>query len=381
MKLLVIMKLGDRNLKYHIYPITLLKEVDKIIIVRDTKGPEMNKVEYYCPPSWTLKFPILALFFKFLLMIYLSIRENPALIHSYLLFPHGFLAFIVGKLTRRKVGVSLIAGPVELYAPGRSPVEKYAYTKPLPELSVKGKIILSILKRFDVIAVVGSLTKKFLLEKGINENKIFTVPHIIIDNRCHPLHLTKIYDLIYIGRLAEVKHVEIVLYITKRLVSKYDLSNLKVAIVGDGPCSEKLRYLCKKMALENNVEFLGFKEDIATYFNKSKLSIVTSERETGPRSVLESMMCGVPVITSRCSDTIIDLLKDDFNGLVIRNYEDVNSFAKVISKLLQNPKEINICSANALKIVEKINVEKVACNWENVINRIGGEKKNWQKRF
>ncbi|NQE53356.1 hypothetical protein C5S29_07165, partial [ANME-1 cluster archaeon GoMg3.2] len=153
MKLLITMKLADRSLKYHIYPITSLKEVDKILIVRDTTGPKMNKVKYYCPPNWSLKIPILALFFKFLLMIYLSIQEKPALIHSYLSFPHGFLAFLVGKLTRRKVGVSLIAGPMELYVWGGSPVEKYAYTKPLPELPVKGRIILGILKRFDVVAV------------------------------------------------------------------------------------------------------------------------------------------------------------------------------------------------------------------------------------
>jgi len=371
MKLLITMKLADRNLKYHIYPITLLKEVDKIIIVRDRKGPEMDKVEYYCLPSWTLKFPILALFFKFLLMIYLSTRERPALIHSYLLFPHGFLAFLTGKLTRRKIGVSLIAGPMELYVLGGSPVEKYAYNRPLPELSVKGKIILSILKRFDVIMVAGSFTKKFLLEKGINKNKIFTVPYIVIDDRCHPLPLTKIYDLVYIGRLAKVKHVEIVLYITNKLMSECGLSNLKVAIIGNGPCSEKLRYLCEKMALENNVDFLGFKEDIATYFNKSKLSIVTSERETGPLTVLESMMCGVPVIASRCSDTIIDLLKNDFNGIVIRDYQDVNSFTKAIIKLLQNPELINKCSTNALKTTKKLKVEKIAYIWENVIDRIG----------
>jgi glycosyltransferase involved in cell wall biosynthesis len=372
MKLLITMKLANRSLKYHIYPITSLKEIDKILIVRDTTGPKMNKVKYYCPPKWTLRFPVLALFFKFLLMIYLSIREKPALIHSYLLFPHGFLAFLVGKLTRRKVGVSLIAGPMELYVLGGSPVEKYAYTKPLPELPVKGKIILSILKRFDVVVVAGSFTKKFLLERGINENKIFTVPYVVIDNRCLPLQLTKIYDLIYIGRLAEVKHIEIVLHITNKLVREFGLSNLKVAIVGDGPCSEKLRKLCKKGALENNVEFLGFKEDIATYFNRSKLSIVTSERETGPLTVIESMMCGVPVIASRCSDTIIDLLRDGYNGSVIDDYQNVNSFAKVIIKLLQNPKVINMYSANAFKTAEKINTEKVAYIWENVINRIGG---------
>jgi hypothetical protein len=42
MKILITMKLSDRSLKYHIHPLTLLKEVDKIIIVRDTEGPKIE---------------------------------------------------------------------------------------------------------------------------------------------------------------------------------------------------------------------------------------------------------------------------------------------------------------------------------------------------
>jgi hypothetical protein len=183
MKLLITMKLADRSLKNHIYPLTLLKGIDEILIVRDTNGPEIEKVKYYCPPKWSLKFPILALFFKFLLMFFLSMREKPALIHAYLLFPHGILAFIAGKLTRRKVGISLIAGPVELYDFGGSPVGK-AYTKPLPKLSIKGKFNLTILKRFDIVTATGNFTKKFLINKGIKEDKIFLLPHLVGDHEC-----------------------------------------------------------------------------------------------------------------------------------------------------------------------------------------------------
>ncbi|MCO5383591.1 MAG: hypothetical protein NHB15_17210 [Methanosarcina barkeri] len=103
MKLLVAIGLPDRNMMHHIYPITLLGEIDKIMVVRDRKGPKINKVQYYCPPTWSLKIPVFALFLKFILMIYLSIREKPEIIHGYLLFPHGILAFITGILTRKKL--------------------------------------------------------------------------------------------------------------------------------------------------------------------------------------------------------------------------------------------------------------------------------------
>ena len=365
MKLLITMKLADRSLKYHIYPITLLKEVDKIIIVRDRKGPEMDKVEYYCPPSWTLKFPILALFFKFLLMIYLSIREKTAHIHSYLLFPHGFLAFIVGKLTRRKVGVSLIAGPLELYVLGGSPVVKYAYTKPLPELSVKGRIILGILKRFDIVTATGSFTKNFLVNKGIREDKIFLLPHIVVDDRFKPNSLEKkIYDVIYVGRLAKVKHVETLIRAIAKC--KEHLPDIHVAIVGDGPEINNLKNLSRELNLTENVDFAGYHSDIWNWYNKSKISILTSEREGFPYSIIESLSCGVPVITSNCGD-ICDVIKDGYNGILINDYQDADSFAKAIIELLQNSQTLTEYSVNELRTIEKMKVEKVTPVWKNII--------------
>ena len=371
MKLLITMKLADRNLKYHIYPITLLKEVDEIIIVRDRKGPEIKKVKYYCPPNWSLKIPILALFFKFLLMIYLSIREKHALVHAYLLFPHGFLAFLVGKLTRRKVGVSLIAGPMELYVLGGSPVEKYAYTKPLPKLSIKGKIILSILKRFDIITATGSFTRKFLVNNGIREDKIFLLPHVV-DDKFKPINIQKEYDLVYIGRLAKVKHIETLIKAVSTVKKCYP--HLRVVIVGDGPEMNSLEKLSRELNLTKNIDFIGFQIDVWNWYNKAKISILTSEREGFPYSIVESLSSGVPVIVSSCGD-ICDVIKDRYNSILINNYRNADSFAEAIIKLLQNPQTLAEYSINGLRTVEKMNVEKVTHVWEAIIYKTKGEKK------
>jgi len=370
MKLLITMKLADRSLKYHIYPITLLKEVDEIIIVRDRQGPPIEKVGYYCPPKWTLKFPIMALFFKFVLMICLSIRKKPTLVHAYLLFPHGILAFLAGKLTMRKVGVSLIAGPVELYAPGRSPVEKYAYTKSLPKLSITGKIMLSILKRFDVITVTGSFTKRFLVAKRIDENKIFILPHVV-DARFKPVEIKKDCNIIYVGRFAPVKHVETLLRAVA-IVTK-TCPNIKAAVVGDGECRRGLEELSEMLDLTKNIFFVGYQSDVWNWYNKAKISILTSEREGFPYSVVESLSCGVPVIASDCGD-VCDVVKDGYNGILIDEYQDYHSFAEAIIKLLQNPELMNEYSASALKTAEKIDAEKVVCVWGKIIAGIGAKK-------
>ena len=173
MKLLVTMKLSDRSLWNHIFPITCLKNVENITLVRDTPGPDMDKIRYVTPSRYRVTSSFLMVPIKLLQLIQSSLVEKPSLIHSYLLFPHGYLAFIAGKLTGRKVGVSLIAGPVETYILGGSPIGQYAYCYPLPQSNLLNRAILSVLKRFDVITTTGTYTKNYLISKGINENKIF----------------------------------------------------------------------------------------------------------------------------------------------------------------------------------------------------------------
>lgn len=348
---------------HHIYPITLLDEVDKIMVVRDTKGPEIDKVQYYCPPNWTLKIPIFTLLYKFVLMINLSIREKPELIHSYLMFPHGILAFVVGMLTRRKIGISLIAGPVELYAPGRSPIGKFSYCNQLPPLSHLARILLFILNKCDIITVTGSYTKKFLEANGLSRSKVFILPHTI-DNRFKVVDMDKMYDIIFIGRLSPVKHVETLIKSIGIVIKSYP--NIKVAIVGDGECKTQLEHLSEKRSLSKNIVFTGYQSDVWNWYNKGKISVLTSEREGFPYSVIEALSCGLPVIASGCGN-VCDVIKNEYNGVIVDDYQDYKSFAKEIIKLLNNPFMLSNYSRNSLEIIDRHSPIIVAEVWKSIL--------------
>ena len=367
MKLLVTMGLSDRLLEHYIHTITLLEKVSKIIIVRDKKGPKLNKVIYHTPPEWSLKFPILKIIWKFFMLIFLSVKEKPFFINSYLLNPHGLIIFIARKLTNTKIGVTLNAGPVDIYTLEGSPIGKYAYSKPLPKISGIGRILVAILKKFDVITVTGSYTKRILIENGVPKNKIFIMPRAApnaFDERFGPRDISQKFDIVYIGRLAPVKHVETL--IKAVFIVKKDYPVIKVAIVGDGPEKYNLNVLSKKLNLDENIIFVGFQTDIWNWYNKAKLSVITSEREGFPYSAVESLSCGVPVITSNCGD-ICDVIKDGYNGEIIDDYQAYESFATAILELLQNPQKITEYSNNALKTAEKLTEEKAVLVWKDIL--------------
>lgn len=360
------MKLSDRSMMYHIYPITLLDEVDTVMVVRDTQGPDIDKVQYYCPPNWTLKYPVIAFLCKFLLMIRLSIKEKPELVHGYLMFPHGILAFIVGMLTRKKVGISFIAGPVELYTLEKSPIGKYPYCKPLPPLNLTAKILLNVLNKCDIITVSGSYTKKFLENVGVKREKIFVLPHTV-DSKFKPINMFKEYDIVFAGRLAGVKHVEV-------LIKSIDLirstcKDVKVAILGNGECKTKLENLTRKLDLSKNIFFVGYQSDVWNWYNKGKMSILTSEREGFPYSVIEALSCGLPVISSNCGN-VSDIIKNGYNGFIIDDYQDHGKFAEAILKLMRNSEMLFECSNNAIKSVQYLTRENVANIWKNIVSSI-----------
>ena len=83
---------------------------------------------------------------------------------------------------------------------------------------------------------------------------------------------------------------------------KDDKLKFKVLFVGDGPDSLQYKKLVKEKGLNQNIEFLGIKENPYPYFKKSDCVILTSEYEGYPVVFLESFTLNKPIITTRVSD-------------------------------------------------------------------------------
>lgn len=368
MKVLITMKLYNRSVMYHLYPLSLCDEIEKIIVVRDFEGPAIHKVTYLCPPTWALKVPAAAALIRLWHLVRLSFSEKPLFIHSYLLVPHGILALIAGKVTRTPVGVSLLSGPIELYSPWNRTEKKYSYTRALPPITFVGRTLLRILTRIDHVNVAGSYTRDFLLDHGVPEENIFDVKYTVVDNDCLPApHLQKIYDLVYVGRLADSKRVDIAIKVVNKLVGEFHLDDLRFAVVGEGPCRERLERLSENLGLSSNVGFLGFQDDVAAIYKRSKVSIITSERETGPLTAIESLLCGVPVVSTGCGDTVNDLIVDGENGFLVRDAEDIDEFASKVQYLLSHEEVRSEFSHRALAVPEVHGHDRVAEQWRAII--------------
>lgn len=105
-------------------------------------------------------------------------------------------------------------------------------------------------------------------------------------------------QLLYVGRLNEAKGVDRLIQAFEQLHAEFPELSLK--IVGDGPMRESLRKLCERREIEDRVTFLGTvpNEELPRVYNESRVFVLPSDAEGLPRTVLESLACGTPVVTS-----------------------------------------------------------------------------------
>lgn len=362
MKILIqVGKLGSSIVDHRISPLAKAKDVTSVLVNSCRPGPVIDKVKYYCPPKFLTRFAPAAVVYQFFSLFYLALFRNPTHLVGFLLFPHGLIAFIVAKLTRKKVILFLIAGRAELYTKGS--IQGIDLDNKIPPWY--GQLYLKMLKFSDAIITTGSITKQFLVKHGMEADKIHPIINPANQLRFNKVNHLKIYDIVSVGLLSLIKHHEVLLYAISEV--KKNIPGIKACIVGDGPRKPELMRLVNELGIKENVDFVGFQKDVSYYYNSAKIFIHTSEREGFPNVFLEAMQCGLPCIVSNCGD-IIDIAKDGFNAIVIQKFNDFKGYAKAIITLSKDDKLYHKLSHNAIKTMDLLSVEDVTRKWESVLD-------------
>jgi len=204
-------------------------------------------------------------------------------------------------------------------------------------------------------------TPEFLKNIGIPKNKIIYIPSMYVDLEVFKLlDLPKEYNLIFVGRLAENKGISLFLEAVKIL-------NTKAIVVGDGPLRDWTQLQITKHKLPiTSFGWANNSQEIAKLLNQSKILIMSSYNEGGPRVVLEAMACGVPVLT-----TNVGLMPDfaDKNTVKIIDWsvKDIVSKAK---ELLENENERNRLKQAGLKAVKQFEKKEMIKNYAEKIKVI-----------
>lgn len=200
----------------------------------------------------------------------------------------------------------------------------------------------------------------------LDDDKIQTI-HNIIDvdeiknkgNEKIDIEFSKdVINLISVGRLESQKNYERFINVHKKLID--DGYKINSYLIGDGLEKEKLENTIKEQKIEDTFFMLGRKDNPFPYVKKADLFILSSILEGLPTVLYESIILGVPCVSTEVAGAR-EILKDKY-GLITKNDDEALycGIKKVLDdkKLLDTYKsEVSMYKSENSDIIRK--VEKI----------------------
>jgi glycosyltransferase involved in cell wall biosynthesis len=107
-------------------------------------------------------------------------------------------------------------------------------------------------------------------------------------------------------------------------------------LAGDGPLQDDMRQLTAALEIADRVHFLGVRRDVPVLLQAAEGLILTSQQEGLPRSILEALSMGKPVIGSRIRGNT-DLL-EPVGGILV-DVGNIHQIEDAMNWLLKHPAE------------------------------------------
>lgn len=148
------------------------------------------------------------------------------------------------------------------------------------------------------------------------------------------------------------------------------LPQYQFVIIGDGPLEKEIKDCVKSLELEN-VHFTGFLSDIESYLASLDIFLITSEMEGLGTSILDAMVCEIPVAATRAGG-IPEIVKDAETGL-LADIKDFSSLARNVESLLQNTELSGKMTKRAKEMVldlfsKEVTAKKTLEAYKDVLN-------------
>jgi glycosyltransferase involved in cell wall biosynthesis len=146
---------------------------------------------------------------------------------------------------------------------------------------------------------------------------------------------------------------------------------LHLAFAGNGLIFEEMQQLAAKLGIQNQVHFLGFRRDIPVLMRASAATVLASEHEGLPNSVMESLCLEVPAIGTDIRGTR-DLLEGGC-GLLVK-LGDIDGLAQAMAWVLDRPVAAREMAQRGRKSILAYELQNILKQYEALYAEINNQQ-------
>lgn len=163
------------------------------------------------------------------------------------------------------------------------------------------------------------------------------------------------------GRLNKQKNHPLLIRAFKRITE--DFPEYKLVIYGEGPERQNDEALISDLGLKERVLLPGTINDIPEKINKASLYVLSSDFEGMPNALMEAMALGLPCISTDCPCGGPRELTTNGEDCLLVPVGDEIAIAEAMRKVLREEKFAMKLGKNAMKIRERLSLDKVCRQW------------------
>jgi glycosyltransferase involved in cell wall biosynthesis len=177
--------------------------------------------------------------------------------------------------------------------------------------------------------------------------------------------------LVYIGRLADKKGVDVLIDAVARVPSA------RVEVIGDGPDRAALERRGERLGVAERVRFLGKlpRDEVLAALGRAQLVVIPSrvgaggDMEGTPVVLCEAMAAGVPVVASRLGG-LGECLDDGVDGLLVAP-DDVDALTTTLDKALTGAVDLAALGrAAAGKAEQSLDIGAIGAAYARVLDDV-----------
>lgn len=174
------------------------------------------------------------------------------------------------------------------------------------------------------------------------------------------------FTVLYAGRLATEKRVDLMIYAVKELIK--EIPDINYVIAGRGPDEARLEKLAADLGVAKNVKVIGFVKDqkeFAEIYNATDVFTIMSTAESQSIVAMQAMACGIPVIASKTWG--LGEYVNEKNGIPIARGDEATLPGHVL-RLFKDLSLRKKLGEGGKEFVSNFSPEHIAEKWEGIYN-------------